>query len=402
MIKVLKAIVVFTIVIVMSVNCFIVPVRSEAVAGGAVVGALAGGGSAVLLAVLGTAIVLAGGSIISEAMCSDPTTQAYNYNSMYKNADGVWVNSMTTNCMANQILSKYYEMTPEQQQVLDGLASKFLGVKPTEINGQIMLNENLINTLALGTGAILELRYVADSGTSYFKTYYGTYGINDVTKTYLGTLYGCFKIITAKTTVNGTTTYTTSNFTTPFIQHAYTSQGAWSFIGDWTNTEGLATGESAIPWGGTNLLNVAGVDVPVTRTPSGVRANVGDLVDSLQYPAIALNPAQALPYELSVPNVDVGELNNLKISAGITSVFPFCLPFDFVRGLAMLSQKPVAPVFTIPFNIPSFGAFEGSENNVVLDMSKYDNAFYIVRWIEVALFAFLLIFISFKIVKGVR
>lgn len=100
--------------------------------------------------------------------------------------------------------------------------------------------------------------------------------------------------------------------------------------------------------------------------------------------------------------LEAADLNNFVVPTGITSVFPFCLPFDFVRGLQLLATEPVAPVFEIPFNIPSFGSFEGSENTVTLDMAKYSKYFEVARWVQVILFSMALIFISRKLVQGVH
>lgn len=83
-------------------------------------------------------------------------------------------------------------------------------------------------------------------------------------------------------------------------------------------------------------------------------------------------------------------------------VFPFCLPWDFVRGVKLLSSPPVAPVFKIPFDIPQIGAFPGYHGEIVLDFAEYDKYFVVVRWFSTVFFVMGLIFISFKIVKGVK
>ncbi len=100
--------------------------------------------------------------------------------------------------------------------------------------------------------------------------------------------------------------------------------------------------------------------------------------------------------------LDIAELNNLVAPPVIADVFPFCLPFDFVKGLRLLAADPVAPKFEVPFNIPSFGVFEGSENTITLDMEKYSKYFEVGRWAQVIIFMIGLCFISFKIIKGVH
>ena len=81
-------------------------------------------------------------------------------------------------------------------------------------------------------------------------------------------------------------------------------------------------------------------------------------------------------------------------------VFPFCLPWDLVRGVKLLSSSPVAPKFVIPFEIPEFGMFKGYSSEIVLDFAQFDKYFHVVRWFSTVIFVAGLIFVTFKIVKG--
>ncbi|MGN0637959.1 MAG: hypothetical protein ACI4J0_06275 [Huintestinicola sp.] len=83
-----------------------------------------------------------------------------------------------------------------------------------------------------------------------------------------------------------------------------------------------------------------------------------------------------------------------------TTIFPFCIPWDFVRGVKLLSAAPVAPRFSIPFEIPSFGQFPGYKTQIVLNFSDYEQYFVPVRWFTTTLFLIGLGFITYKIVKG--
>lgn len=82
------------------------------------------------------------------------------------------------------------------------------------------------------------------------------------------------------------------------------------------------------------------------------------------------------------------------------NIFPFCIPWDFVRGVKLLSASPVAPRFTIPFEIPEFGSFKGYKTEIVLNFSDYEKYFKPVRWFTTTFFLISLGFITFKIVKG--
>lgn len=82
------------------------------------------------------------------------------------------------------------------------------------------------------------------------------------------------------------------------------------------------------------------------------------------------------------------------------NIFAFCIPWDFVRGVKLLSASPVAPKFTIPFEIPEFGSFKGYKTEIVLNFSDYEKYFKPVRWFTTTFFLISLGFITFKIVKG--
>lgn len=94
------------------------------------------------------------------------------------------------------------------------------------------------------------------------------------------------------------------------------------------------------------------------------------------------------------------EIMDFTLSPTISTVFPFCIPWDFVRGMKLLAIEPEAPRFEVPFDLPEFGLFPGSENTVVIDFEEYSKYFNIVRWVFYLIFCFGLCFLSFKIIKG--
>lgn len=83
-----------------------------------------------------------------------------------------------------------------------------------------------------------------------------------------------------------------------------------------------------------------------------------------------------------------------------TTIFPFCIPWDFVRGVKLVSAAPVAPKFSIPFEIPAFLSFPGYKTEIVLDFSDFEKYFVPVRWFTTVFFLMSLGFVTFKIVKG--
>ena len=95
-----------------------------------------------------------------------------------------------------------------------------------------------------------------------------------------------------------------------------------------------------------------------------------------------------------------GTLSELKMSAGIINVFPFCLPFDFVRGVKLFMATPVPPVFEVNFVVPPVGAFKGVSVPLKIDFVIFEGAAVLIRWFSTAGFIFSLIVLTGKIVKG--
>ena len=94
-----------------------------------------------------------------------------------------------------------------------------------------------------------------------------------------------------------------------------------------------------------------------------------------------------------------GDLSEFLLNSRITKVFPFCLPFDFVRGMKLLSTSPVPPKFDVNFDIPSFGAYPGTHNVITLDLGLYSKYFTVVRWVTTILFILSLCFLTYKLIK---
>lgn len=95
-----------------------------------------------------------------------------------------------------------------------------------------------------------------------------------------------------------------------------------------------------------------------------------------------------------------GSLSEFMLDSAITKVFPFCLPFDFVRGIKLFNASPKTPVFTYYIKIPAVGSFAGTQVEITIDFSRFETLASISRWVSTVGFAFSLIFISTKIVKG--
>ncbi|MCM1578136.1 MAG: hypothetical protein NC078_04975 [Ruminococcus sp.] len=109
-----------------------------------------------------------------------------------------------------------------------------------------------------------------------------------------------------------------------------------------------------------------------------------DIADELEFPAVSYD----------------GLMSEFLLDSRITQVFPFCLPFDFVRGVKLFSAEPETPVFKYSFKIPSIGAYKGDTVEIVIDFSPFEKLSVICRWVSTIAFMFTLIMITPKIVKG--
>lgn len=94
------------------------------------------------------------------------------------------------------------------------------------------------------------------------------------------------------------------------------------------------------------------------------------------------------------------ELSDYTVPVGISNVFPFCLPFDFARGVKMLLAKPEVPVFKTEFDLTDFCGFDLGVIPLEISLEKWEPAVVIIRWFFLFLFIVSLIKISPKIVKG--
>ena len=84
----------------------------------------------------------------------------------------------------------------------------------------------------------------------------------------------------------------------------------------------------------------------------------------------------------------------------IFTVFPFCLPRDFVRGMQLFSAKPETPHFECEIKVPAFLNIPAQTWNIVVDLERFEMLARITRWLSFISFSFLLIQLSATIVKG--
>lgn len=87
------------------------------------------------------------------------------------------------------------------------------------------------------------------------------------------------------------------------------------------------------------------------------------------------------------------EMSDYKVE--LTGVFPFCIPFDFIALLRVLSAEPEAPRFALPVVIPALDY----EETFYIDMSIFDDAAAVMRTFEKISFLVFLMFATSKVIR---
>lgn len=103
---------------------------------------------------------------------------------------------------------------------------------------------------------------------------------------------------------------------------------------------------------------------------------------------------------VDAPAIGVDALDSMILPKAIFTVFPFCLPRDFVRGMQLFSAKPETPHFECEIKVPAFLNIPAQTWNIVIDLERFEMLARVTRWLSFISFSFLLIRLSATIVKG--
>ena len=110
-----------------------------------------------------------------------------------------------------------------------------------------------------------------------------------------------------------------------------------------------------------------------------------------------LSSVKAIPAAVSSAVVGTGTLDFSGFqNIGLSTVFPFCIPFDLKNALIGFNVSPAEPIWEISFD----GTFMSAAGSFVLDFTKFEKLFAIVRFFIYGGFVVSLILITRKIIKG--
>ena len=94
------------------------------------------------------------------------------------------------------------------------------------------------------------------------------------------------------------------------------------------------------------------------------------------------------------PNVNWPSAGDISLPKLIISKFPFCIPFDVARLIGLLEADPKTPVFHVPLKVGTI-----LDEEIVLDLSQWDNAVRIIRWGELIVFVAGLVLVTRNYIK---
>jgi hypothetical protein len=94
------------------------------------------------------------------------------------------------------------------------------------------------------------------------------------------------------------------------------------------------------------------------------------------------------------PSVNWPSAGDISLPKLIISKFPFCIPFDVARLIGLLEADPKTPIFHVPLKVGTI-----LNDEIVLDLSQWDNAVRIIRWGELIVFVAGLVLVTRNYIK---
>ena len=131
------------------------------------------------------------------------------------------------------------------------------------------------------------------------------------------------------------------------------------------------------------------------------KVSIWDMVDNIPIVGELPNPVEPEPApEEPIPTPTPPSALDGYILDGLTDVFPFCLPFDFIDFIDVLSAEPQAPKFTLPIPVPD-GKGGFNMDGIEVDFSQFDYLARIFRLGETLVFIVGLILVTRqKMIRG--
>lgn len=129
-------------------------------------------------------------------------------------------------------------------------------------------------------------------------------------------------------------------------------------------------------------------DIPVDQTSGKPMDDTGTDTDTPS------KPGEGTDTDKPSDSVNWPSAGDISLPKLIISKFPFCIPFDVARLIGLLEADPKTPIFHVPLKV---GTILNEE--IVLDLSQWDNAVCIIRWGELIVFVAGLVLVTRNYIK---
>lgn len=129
-------------------------------------------------------------------------------------------------------------------------------------------------------------------------------------------------------------------------------------------------------------------DIPVDQTSGKPMDDTGTDTDTPS------KPGEGTDTDKPGDSVNWPSAGDISLPKLIISKFPFCIPFDVARLIGLLEADPKTPIFHVPLKVGTI-----LDEEIVLDLSQWDNAVRIIRWGELIVFVAGLVLVTRNYIK---
>mgnify|MGYP006887962673 CR=1 FL=1 len=173
----------------------------------------------------------------------------------------------------------------------------------------------------------------------------------------------------------------------PDIPSVDTATGEVTYPDSIAYTKDAVAAPYPIGDGGVKVPDIP-FDIPVDQTSGKPMEDTGTDTDTPS------KPGEGTDTDKPSDSVNWPSAGDISLPKLIISKFPFCIPFDVARLIGLLEADPKTPVFHVPLKVGTI-----LDEEIVLDLSQWDNAVRIIRWGELIVFVAGLVLVTRNYIK---
>lgn len=173
----------------------------------------------------------------------------------------------------------------------------------------------------------------------------------------------------------------------PDIPSVDTATGDVTYPNDTAYTKDAVAAPYPIGDDGVKVPDIP-FDIPVDQTSGKPMDDTGTDTDTPS------KPGEGTDTDKPGDSVNWPSAGDISLPKLIISKFPFCIPFDVARLIGLLEADPKTPIFHVPLKVGTI-----LDEEIVLDLSQWDNAVRIIRWGELIVFVAGLVLVTRNYIK---